>query len=56
LGEWRYSSTQSLTSALDGESSASRPDRFTPGEKAPGTHRIGGWVGPKLGGIKSDRK
>jgi hypothetical protein len=33
-----------LTSALvGGEWSASRPGRFTPGEKAPGTHWIGGW-------------
>jgi hypothetical protein len=33
-----------LTSALaGGEWSASR---FTSGERAPGTHRIGGWVGP----------
>jgi hypothetical protein len=23
--------------------------RFTPGEKAPGTHRIGVWVGPRTG-------
>jgi hypothetical protein len=39
LWEWRYSSTHSLTSALDGgEWSASRPDRFTPRERAPGTH------------------
>jgi hypothetical protein len=37
-----------LTSALDGgEWSASRPGRFTPRERAPGTHWIGGWVGPK---------
>jgi hypothetical protein len=35
-----------LTSALDGgEWSASRPYRFTPGERAPGTHWIGGWLG-----------
>jgi hypothetical protein len=27
--------------------SASRSDRFTPGLKAPGTHWIGGWVGPR---------
>jgi hypothetical protein len=48
LGEWRYSSTHSLTSALDGgEWSASRPGRFTPREKAHGTHWIGGWVGPR---------
>jgi hypothetical protein len=36
-----------LTSALDeGEWSASRPGRFTPRERAPGTHGIG-WVGPR---------
>jgi hypothetical protein len=47
-GEWRYSSTRSLTSALDeGEWSASRPGRFTPRERAPGTHWIGGWLGPR---------
>jgi hypothetical protein len=38
----------SLTSALDGgEWSASRPGRFTPRERAPGTRWIGGWVGPR---------
>jgi hypothetical protein len=48
LGEWRYSSTHSLTSALDeGEWSASRLGRFTPKERAPDTHWIGGWVGPR---------
>jgi hypothetical protein len=48
LGEWRYNSTHSLTSALDeGKWSASRPCRFTPRERAPGTHSIGGWVGPR---------
>jgi len=37
-----------LTSALDGgEWSGSRPGRLTPREKAPGTHWIGGWVGPR---------
>jgi hypothetical protein len=46
IGEWRYSSTYSLTSALDGgEWSASRPGHFTPRERAPGTDWIGGWVG-----------
>jgi hypothetical protein len=36
-----------LTSALDeGEWSASRPGRFTPGERFLGTHWIGGLVGP----------
>jgi hypothetical protein len=33
-----------LTSALvGGEWSTSRSGRFTPGERAPGTHSIGGW-------------
>jgi hypothetical protein len=48
IGEWRYNSTHFLTSALDGgELSASRPGRFTPGERASDTHWIGGWVGPR---------
>jgi hypothetical protein len=39
-----------LTSALvGGEWSASRPDRFTLGGKAPATNWIGGWVGPGAG-------
>jgi hypothetical protein len=39
-----------LNSALvGGEWSASRPDRFTPGERAPGTYWIGGTVGPRAG-------
>jgi hypothetical protein len=43
LGERMYSYTHSLTSALDGgELSTSRPGRFTPRERAPGTHWIGG--------------
>jgi hypothetical protein len=37
-----------FTSALAG-ASASRPCRFTPGERTPGTHWIGGWVGPRAG-------
>jgi hypothetical protein len=37
-----------LTSALVvDEWLASRPCSFTPGERAPGTHWIGGWVGLK---------
>jgi hypothetical protein len=37
-----------MTSPLHGgEWSASRPGRFTPRERAPGTHWIGGWVGPR---------
>jgi hypothetical protein len=47
--EWKYSSTHSLTSALHGgEWSASRLGLFTPRERAPGTHWIGGWAGPKV--------
>jgi hypothetical protein len=39
----------SFASALEGgEWSASRPGRFTPRERAPGTHWIGGRVGPML--------
>jgi hypothetical protein len=38
------------TSALvGGEWSTSRPGRFTPGERAPGTHSIGGWVDLRAG-------
>jgi hypothetical protein len=29
--------------------SYSHPGRFTPGERSPGTHCIGGWVGPTAG-------
>jgi hypothetical protein len=39
-----------LTSALfGGEWSASRLGRFTPKERARGTHWIGGWVDPRAG-------
>jgi hypothetical protein len=39
-----------LTSALDGgQWSASHPGRLTSRERAPGIHRIGGWVGPRPG-------
>jgi hypothetical protein len=37
-----------FTSALvESEWSASRPGHFTPAERAPYTHLIGGWVGPR---------
>jgi hypothetical protein len=37
-----------VNSTLDrGEWLASRPGRFTPRERAPGTHWIGGWVGTR---------
>jgi hypothetical protein len=39
-----------LTSIIDGgEWSASRRGRFTYGERASGTHWIGGWVDPRAG-------
>jgi len=39
-----------LTSALDGgEWSVSRSGRFTPRERAPGTHWIRDWVGSRAG-------
>jgi hypothetical protein len=39
-----------LTSAISGgEWSASRPCRFTPEEKSPGTQWIGVWMGPRAG-------
>jgi hypothetical protein len=39
-----------LTSALiGGEWSPSRPCYFTPGERAPGAHWIGGWVASRAG-------
>jgi hypothetical protein len=48
-GEWLYSSTRSCPRARWGEWSASRPVRFTSGERVTGTHWIGGWVGPRAG-------
>jgi hypothetical protein len=50
-GERRYSSYSFSTSALDGgEWSASRLGRaFTPGERTPGAHCTGGWVGLRAG-------
>jgi hypothetical protein len=39
-----------LTSALVGsECLASRPGRYIPDERAPGTHWIGGWLDHKAG-------
>jgi hypothetical protein len=46
-----------LTSALaGGEWSASRPGRITPGERAPGTQWIGGWVDPRAAGLDNVEK
>jgi hypothetical protein len=50
MGEWMCKSTYFLTSALvGGEWSDSRPGRITLGERAPGTHWIGGWLDPRAG-------
>jgi hypothetical protein len=38
-----------ISALVGGEWSASRPGRFTPGERAPGTHWIGRWLGPTDG-------
>jgi hypothetical protein len=47
-GEMDISIQVFLTSVLVvGEWLLSRPGCFTPGERAPGTHWIGGWVGPE---------
>jgi hypothetical protein len=51
LGERMYSSYSLTTSALDGDwvvRVTPRP-RFSPGERTPGTHCTGGWVGPRDG-------
>jgi hypothetical protein len=46
-----------LTSALvGGEWSASRLGRFTPRERAPGTHWIRGWVDPRPGLDDADKR
>jgi hypothetical protein len=50
MEEWMYRSHIYLASALaGGEWSASRPGRFTPRERAPGTHWIGGSLNPRAG-------
>jgi len=48
-GEWRYGSTLSLTLALDGVGSQRHAPAALPPGKRPGTHCIGGWVGPRAG-------
>jgi hypothetical protein len=46
-----------LTLALvGGEWSASRPDRFNPGERDTGTHRIGGFMGPRTGQNAAEKR
>jgi hypothetical protein len=38
-----------ISTLSGGDWLVSRFVRFTPGEKDPGSHRIGGWVGPRVG-------
>jgi hypothetical protein len=48
--ERRYSSYSFLTSELDGVSGQRHaPAELCPGKGSPGTHWIGGWVGPRVG-------
>jgi hypothetical protein len=56
LGERRYSSYSFTISALDGVSSQCyAPAALCPGERTPGTHCTGGWVGPRAGLDTEDR-
>jgi hypothetical protein len=48
-GEWKYSSTLSLTSALDGVGGQLHAPASLPPGKRPGTHFVGGWVGIRAG-------
>jgi hypothetical protein len=48
MGERRHSST-TLDLGARWRWSGSRPGRFSPGVRAPGTHWIGGWVGSRAG-------
>jgi hypothetical protein len=46
-----------LTLALIGDQwSGSRPGRFTPEERSPVAHWIGGWVGPSIGMDNVERR
>jgi hypothetical protein len=45
----RYTQVFLTSAPVGGEWSASRPGRFTPGEKVPGNHWVEGWVDPKAG-------
>jgi hypothetical protein len=55
-GNYGYSLVYLLTLALTrGEWSASRPGPFIQGERAPGTHWIGGWVGLRAGLADSEK-
>jgi len=44
-----YSCTHSLTSVLDGLGRQRHAPAALPSGKRPGTHYLGGWVGPRAG-------
>jgi hypothetical protein len=50
LGKWRCSSTSlGLGARWKGNDELHAPAALPPRERAPGTHWIGGWVGPRVG-------
>jgi hypothetical protein len=49
MEDWRYSSIIHIFGTRWGEWSASGPYRFTTRDRAPGAHRIGGWVSLRAG-------
>jgi hypothetical protein len=49
MGEWRYSSTFLNLGTRWRWVVSFTPQLLYPGERAPGTHWIGGWVGPRAG-------
>jgi hypothetical protein len=55
-GKGGIAPTHSRPRHYGGDWSASRPGRaFIPGERTPGTHCTGGWVGPRAGLDTDDR-
>jgi hypothetical protein len=48
-GEYRYSSTLSLTLTVDGVGGQRNTPAALPPGKRPGSHYKGGWVGPRAG-------
>jgi len=48
-GEWRQSFTPTHFLAINVEWSASFPGDFACREGTPGSHQMGGWVGPIIG-------
>jgi hypothetical protein len=57
MGEWRYSFTILELGIIGGEWPASRPGRFTPAGRDPGTHWRGGRVDTRVGldPVKKDK-